>query len=404
MNHTVSTDTPSAWRQWWTIFTIFLRLGCTSFGGPIAHLGYFRQEFVEKRAWLTANKYADLVALCQFLPGPASSQVGIALGLSRAGIPGAVAAFLGFTLPSAILMALFGLFYARIGSAWGTAWLHGFKLVSVAVVAQALWGMGKNFSSGWLRSIITILSAITVLLLPAVIGQILVIVVAAAVGMAFLAAPADPIEHEGSKNIPKRVATTALISFFVLLVALPICAKTMQLYPVTLFDDFYRTGALVFGGGHVVLPLLASQVVQSGWISEEAFLTGYGVTQAMPGPLFTFAAFVGAVSRQQPAGWLGAGIALCAIFLPAFLLVIGALPFWERLRHQQQLKNALMGINAAVVGLLLAAFYHPIWTSTIHQPSDFLVAASAFALLLLTKLPAWLVVLMTVIFSGLFMA
>ena len=229
MNHTVSTDTPSAWRQWWTIFTIFLRLGCTSFGGPIAHLGYFRQEFVEKRAWLTANKYADLVALCQFLPGPASSQVGIALGLSRAGIPGAVAAFLGFTLPSAILMALFGLFYARIGSAWGTAWLHGFKLVSVAVVAQALWGMGKNFSSGWLRSIITILSAITVLLLPAVIGQILVIVVAAAVGMAFLAAPADPIEHEGSKNIPKRVATTALISFFVLLVALPICAKTMQL-------------------------------------------------------------------------------------------------------------------------------------------------------------------------------
>ncbi|MFZ6687721.1 chromate efflux transporter [Undibacterium sp. SXout11W] len=388
----------------WTIFKIFLRLGCTSFGGPIAHLGFFRAEFVEKRQWLDAKRYADLLALCQFLPGPASSQVGIALGLSRGGIPGALAAFLGFTLPSAIILTLFALTYAQVGSHWGEGWLHGFKLVSVAVVAQALWAMGKNFSSGWQRAIITLLSAAGVILLPPAIGQIFVIAFAGVIGMCFLRAAPDNSQQEENATISKRTATIALILFFTLLIGLPLLAKAAQSYPVTLFDNFYRTGALVFGGGHVVLPLLESQVVQSGWVSEATFLTGYGATQAMPGPLFTFAAFLGASSKQFPSGWLGASIALAAIFLPAFLLVIGALPFWEQLRHQQHLKNALSGINAAVVGMLLAAFYHPVWTSAIHNVSDFLIAAGALALLTLARLPAWLTVFITVVFSGIFLS
>ena len=388
----------------WTIFKIFLRLGCTSFGGPIAHLGFFRTEFVEKRQWLDAKKYADLLALCQFLPGPASSQVGIALGLSRGGIPGALAAFLGFTLPSAIVLTMFALTYAQVGSHWGDGWLHGFKLVSVAVVAQALWAMGRNFSSGWQRALITLLSATGVLLLPPAIGQILVIAFAGVIGMAFLHATPDNNALTASTSVSRRTATIALVLFFTLLIALPLLNKAIQYYPVTLFDHFYRTGALVFGGGHVVLPLLESQVVQSGWVSEATFLTGYGATQAMPGPLFTFAAFLGASSNQVPSGWLGASIALAAIFLPAFLLVVGALPFWEQLRHQQHLKNALLGINAAVVGMLLAAFYHPVWTSAIHDISDFLVATGALALLTLAKLPAWLTVLITVVFSGIFLS
>jgi len=391
-------------RNCWTIFTIFLRLGCTSFGGPIAHLGFFRTEFVEKRQWLDAKKYADLLALCQFLPGPASSQVGIALGLSRGGIPGALAAFLGFTLPSAIVLTMFALTYAQVGSHWGDGWLHGFKLVSVAVVAQALWAMGRNFSSGWQRALITLLSATGVLLLPPAIGQILVIAFAGVIGMAFLHATPDNHALTASTSVSRRTATIALVLFFTLLIALPLLNKAIQYYPVTLFDHFYRTGALVFGGGHVVLPLLESQVVQSGWVSEATFLTGYGATQAMPGPLFTFAAFLGASSNQVPSGWLGASIALAAIFLPAFLLVVGALPFWEQLRHQQHLKNALLGINAAVVGMLLAAFYHPVWTSAIHDISDFLIAAGALALLTLAKLPAWLTVLITVVFSGIFLS
>jgi len=404
MNHPEPGNSTCTSKKWWAIFTIFLRLGCTSFGGPIAHLGYFRHEFVEKRRWLDAKKYADLVALCQFLPGPASSQVGIALGLTRAGIPGAMAAFLGFTLPSAICLVLFGLLYVQVNSSWGSAWLHGLKLVSVAVVAQALWVMGKSFSSGWIRFMITLLAAAVVIILPPAIGQVIVIVLAGLIGMFFLLSSQAAVTHEIDISISKNTGIVALILFFTLLICLPFVAKTAQSYPVTLFDNFYRTGAMVFGGGHVVLPLLESQVLAHGWVSKATFLTGYGATQAMPGPLFTFAAFLGAVSTQNPAGWLGAAIALCAIFLPSFLLVIGALPFWEQLRHQRQLKNALSGINAAVVGLLLAAFYDPVWTNAIHNRTDLFVAAAALGMLTVAKLPAWLTVIITVVFSGIFLA
>ncbi|MFZ6849077.1 chromate efflux transporter [Undibacterium sp. RuRC25W] len=404
MTHPVAIEMPSTKPHWWSVFIAFLRLGLTSFGGPVAHLGYFQKEFVEKRKWLDSTRYADLVALCQFLPGPASSQVGIALGLSRAGISGAIAAFLGFTLPSAMAMCVFALMYDDLGNALGAEFLQGFKLVSVAVVAQALWSMGKNFSRGTIRTIITLISAIAVMMLPPTIGQILVIIVAGLVGIACLRTENSSPIHAEDTNVSKRTAITALILFFVLLAGLPLLANTLQLYPVTLFDSFYRTGALVFGGGHVVLPLLESQAVQSGWVSQEAFLAGYGATQAMPGPLFTFAAFLGAISTQTPSGWIGASIALLAIFLPAFLLVIGALPFWERWRHQQVLRNALLGINAGVVGLLLAAFYHPVWTSAIHRPTDLLVAMAALMLLIIAKLPAWLVVLLTVLFSGFFLS
>ena len=390
--------------SWWAIFVIFFHLGVSSFGGPVAHLGYFQKEFVEKRQWLTATSYADLVALCQFLPGPASSQVGIGLGLLRAGIPGSIAAFLGFTLPSAVTMCLFALVYHQLWTSGDNGFLHGFKLVSVAVVAQALWGMAKNFSTGWIRSSITILSAIGVTLLPPTVGQVVVVIISATVGVACLHMDIPHQSHQQGTPISARTAAVSLTFFFVLLVVLPFLANNIQSYPLQLFDCFYRTGAFVFGGGHVVLPLLESQVVHNGWVTQEAFLAGYGATQAMPGPLFSFAAFLGAISSQTPSGWVGAMIAIVAIFLPAFLLVIGALPFWERLRHQQVIRNALLGINAGVVGLLLSAFYHPVWTSAIHQPRDIIVAIAALLLLIFSRLPVWLTVLITVVFSGAFLS
>ncbi len=383
------------------IFLIFLRLGLTSFGGPIAHIGYFRQEFVERRKWLDEHTYADLVALCQFLPGPASSQVGIALGLSRAGMPGAIAAWLGFTLPSAIVLVLFGLWLSFVGDKLGSGWLHGLKIVAVAVVAQALWGMGKSLSPDKVRATITVCAAIIALLVPSSFGSVSVIFVSGLFGWVFLRTSATLPHSLIQTTTSRATGMVLLLVFFLLLFLLPVASASSASYMVKLFDGFYRTGALVFGGGHVVLPLLQSQVVPAGWVSNDVFLAGYGAAQAVPGPLFTFAAYLGAVSTQSPSGWVGAGIALVAIFLPSFLLIVGVLPFWESLRRYAAMQRVMLGINAAVVGLLLAAFYDPVWTSAIHSTTDFCFAAFVFLLLVFWKFPPWLVVLLAAVATGL---
>lgn len=382
------------------IFLIFLRLGLTSFGGPVAHLAYFRAEFVERRRWLDEHAYADLVALCQFLPGPASSQVGMALGLSRAGIPGAVAAFLGFTLPSAIVLALFALGVARFGSQVDGGWLHGLKVVAVAVVAQALWGMGRSLAADRQRATLAVASAALATAVPSALGQIGAIAGCGIVGWCFLrtaaALPHAPVP------VPVKRSTGALLlaGFFVILFALPLLAQGTGAYALELFDGFYRSGALVFGGGHVVLSLLQSVVVPAGWVSNDAFLAGYGAAQAVPGPLFTFAAYLGAISAGSPSGWTGAAIAIVAIFLPAFLLVAGAMPFWDGLRRHAGIKRAMLGVNAGVVGLLLAAFYHPVWTGAIHGAADFSLAAIAYLLLVFWRWPPWLVVVLAAVVTG----
>ncbi|HEY9398028.1 MAG TPA: chromate efflux transporter [Burkholderiales bacterium] len=382
------------------IFFIFLKLGLTSFGGPIAHLGYFRSEFVERRKWLDDPAYADLVALCQFLPGPASSQVGIALGLLRRGLPGALASWLGFTLPSAVALVLFALVMTTVGGGADGAWLHGLKVVAVAVVAQALWGMGKNLCPDRSRASVAVVAAVIVSWMPGAPAQIGVIVAGGLIGALWLAPvnilPRSPLPF----RLGKRVGIAVLAVFFALLALLPLMAGQSESYTLQLFDSFYRAGALVFGGGHVVLPLLQAEVVPAGWVSNDAFLAGYGAAQAVPGPLFTFAAYLGAVSSQSPNGWIGAAVALAAIFLPAFLLVIGALPWWESARRHPAMQRAMLGVNAAVVGLLLAAFYHPVWTSGIVSTADFVLAALAFLLLVFWKTPPWLVVIMCAVLAG----
>lgn len=382
------------------ILLIFLRLGLTSFGGPVAHLAYFRAEFVERRRWLDEHAYADLVALCQFLPGPASSQVGMALGLSRAGIPGAVAAFLGFTLPSAILLALFALGVARFGSQVDGGWLHGLKVVAVAVVAQALWGMGRSLAADRQRATLAVASAALVTAVPSALGQIGAIAGCGIVGWCFLRT--DAALPHSAVPVPVKRSTGALLlaGFFVILFALPLLAQGTGAYALKLFDGFYRSGALVFGGGHVVLPLLQSVVVPAGWVSNDAFLAGYGAAQAVPGPLFTFAAYLGAISTGSPSGWTGAAIASVAIFLPAFLLVAGAMPFWDGLRRHAGIKRAMLGVNAGVVGLLLAAFYHPVWTGAIQGATDFALAATAYLLLVFWRWPPWLVVILAALVTG----
>jgi chromate transporter len=383
-----------------SIFRIFLRLGLTSFGGPIAHLGYFREEFVVRRKWLEDAAYADLVALCQFLPGPASSQVGIALGLSRGGLRGAVAAWLGFTAPSAVALVLFGLWFSRLGDRLGSGWLHGLKVVAVAVVAQALWGMGKSLCPDKVRATVAVGAAALVALLPSGPGQLAVIVAGGLFGWAFLR-PVGVLPHTYAEDTPGKAAGLFSLALFLsLLAALPIAAAASGRYGLELFDSFYRVGSLVFGGGHVVLPLLQSEVVPRGWVTNDAFVAGYGAAQAVPGPLFTFSAYLGSVSSETPAGWLGALIALVAVFLPSFLLVVGLLPFWERLRRYEAMQRAMLGINAAVVGLLLAAFYHPVWTSAIRSPADFCLAAAAFVALAFWKLQPWIVVILTAAAAG----
>jgi len=368
------------------------RLGLTSFGGPIAHLGYFRDEYVVKRRWIDEAHYADLVALCQFLPGPASSQVGIAIGIMRAGLLGGVAAWLGFTLPSAIALVVFAYGLQAAGVA-DSGWLHGLKVVAVAVVAQAVWGMARNLTPDRQRISLAIVAAIAVLASRTALVQVLVIVVAGFAGLILL--PGESAASAARERVPvsRTIAVAALVLFVTLLIALPIARQITPSQPLAVFDSFYRAGSLVFGGGHVVLPLLQAEVVPPGWVTNEEFIAGYGAAQAVPGPLFTFAAYLGAVMHQPPNGWIGAAGALVAVFLPSFLLVVGALPFWELLRGRGGFQAALRGINAAVVGLLLAALYDPVWTSAIKSHADFGLALVAFGLLAFWRLPPWLVVL-----------
>lgn len=380
---------------WPEVLAIFLRLGLTSFGGPVAHLGYFREEFVNRRKWLSDRAYADLVALCQFLPGPASSQVGLAIGLSRAGYPGALAAWTGFTLPSAFALVLFAYGVTALGDVSHAGWLHGLKVAAVAVVAQAVLGMMRTLAPDRLRATLAVVATGIVFALPTALGQIGAIVVGAVAGIAFTSegdTAGDPTALP--LTVSRPVGLAMLTIFFVLLIGLPLLASVTPVQTVKLFDAFYRAGSLVFGGGHVVLPLLQASVVPPGWVSNDAFLAGYGAAQAVPGPLFTFSAYLGAVMGPQPNGWVGAVIALLAIFLPSFLLVIGALPFWEAVRHRRMARAAMRGVNAAVVGLLLAALYTPVWTSAIGNAADFALAAAAFLLLFMWQMPPWLVVVL----------
>ena len=374
------------------IFLIFLRLGLTSFGGPIAHLGYFRAEFVTRRQWLSERSYADLVALCQFLPGPASSQVGIALGLSRGGYAGALAAWTGFTLPSAIVLMLFAMGVSGLGDGVSPGALHGLKVVAVAVVAQAVWSMGRTLCPDTPRIVLMLLAAAGALLLPGIWTQISVIVLAGIIGLLLLKPSALNNHQPFEVCISRRAGLLWLMLFGILLAGLPILSELLPWQALALVDAFYRAGALVFGGGHVVLPLLQAEVVPTGWVDHQAFLTGYGAAQAMPGPLFTFAAFLGASLHGQPSGFSGGLICLLAIFAPAFFLVFGALPFWGALQRNRRMQTALNGINAAVVGLVLAALYHPVWTGAISGLQDIALALLALVALMYWKLPPWLVV------------
>jgi chromate transporter len=378
-----------------SIFRIFLALGLTSFGGPIAHLGYYRREFVERRKWLSEAAYADLVALCQFLPGPASSQVSYALGVSRGGILGGLVAWIGFTLPSAVLMVGFAYASGRLEGPLAAGLLHGLKLVAVAVVAQAVWGMVRTLCPDRERASIAVLAALVVTVAATAVGQIAAIAAGGLLGLWLCrAAPADAAGRL-PMMVSRRAAWIALAAFAVLLVGMPIVARAGAGRGVEAAAAFYRTGALVFGGGHVVLPLLETAVVSPGWVSPDSFLAGYGAAQAMPGPVFTLAAYLGAVMSEPPAGVAGAAICLVAIFLPGLLLVTGALPFWDAFRRRATAQAAMRGVNAAVVGILLAALYQPVWTSAVKGPGDFVVALVAFVLLVVWALPSWSVVLLT---------
>lgn len=377
----------------WAVFLVFLRLGLTSFGGPVAHLGYFRTEFVERRRWLSERAYADIVALSQFLPGPASSQVGMALGLIRAGYRGAFAAWAGFTLPSAVALILFALGLTSHGETIPTGALHGLKVVAVAVVAQAVWGMARSLCPDAPRIAFMLAAAAAVVLLPGAWTQVGVIALAAVAGGLLFRPPAAASHDPMPLTVGPRAGMLCLLLFAALLIGLPLLVHAMPTPTLLRIDSFYRVGSLVFGGGHVALPLLQAEVVPNGWVDNDTFLAGYGATQAVPGPLFTFAAFLGATMSTAPSGWAGGLIALVAVFAPSFLLIAGAMPFWARLRVLPKAQATIMGVNAAVVGLLLAALYDPVWTSAILSVADLGLAMLALAALMQWKLPPWAVVI-----------
>jgi chromate transporter len=372
----------------------FLRLGLTSFGGPVAHLGYFRAAFVVRRKWLSEQHYADIVALCQFLPGPASSQVGMAIGFERAGYSGAIAAWAAFTLPSVMLLLAFAFGLQHWSGMAPAGVLHGLKLAALAVVTQAVWSMARSLAPDRPRQMIMVLAAVAVLVVPSGLAQLAVMAAAGVWGAVTMRRSAAPRPGEGAVIAEdRRVAVVLLGAFAVLLAGLPLLAGATGSPVLRIADIFYRAGALVFGGGHLVLPLLQSQLVPAGLIGRDVFLAGYGAAQAVPGPLFSFAAFAGAVLNGSPNGVGGAALALVAIYLPSFLLVLGVLPFWYRLRGVARLRSALDAVNAAVVGLLLAALYDPIFTSAVGRPADLALALLALAALTLLRLPPWLVVL-----------
>ncbi|MEF2280077.1 chromate efflux transporter [Deinococcus sp. YIM 134068] len=384
------------------VFVVFLRLGLTSFGGPVAHLGYFRAEFVERRRWLDEQGYADLVALCHFLPGPASSQVGMALGLGRAGLWGALAAWLGFTLPSAVLLVLLALGVAAGGDLGNAGWLSGLKIVAVAVVAQAVLGMARTLTPDVPRLLAALGAAVAALLLPGAPAQVAVLLVTGLIGWHLLAADVPTAGAVPWPSALSRRLGAALLAVFALLLAgLPLLRGAVGGPALALLDSFYRAGALVFGGGHVVLPLLEAEVVPPGWVTRDAFLAGYGAAQAVPGPLFTFGAYLGAVSDVGLPRLTAALLALVGLFLPAFLLVTGALPFWASLRGHAATRSALRGVNAGVVGLLLAALYSPVFTAAVESSLDFALVLAAFALLELLRWPPWVVVGLGALVGGL---
>ncbi|MEI3606273.1 chromate transporter [Pseudogracilibacillus sp. SE30717A] len=372
------------------ILFVSTRLGLTSFGGPVAHLGYFHEEYIRRRKWMDEKSYADLVALCQFLPGPASSQVGIGIGVMRAGVLGGILAFIGFTLPSVIALILFALLLDTFDV--GTAgWIHGLKIVAVVVVTHAILGMAKSLTPDTKRKTIALFALVVTLLWQTAFTQVGVILIAGFLGFLIYRQQIVEDEKASATDFPvsRRFGLICLSLFFGLLLLLPILREITTLDWMAFIDSFYRSGSLVFGGGHVVLPLLEQEFVPTGWLSEQEFLAGYGVAQAVPGPLFTFAAYLGAVMN----GWQGGLLATFAIFLPAFLLILGTLPFWNSLRSNPKIKGALMGVNASVVGLLISALYQPIWTSSILAPIDFALASILFGMLVFWKLPPWVIVI-----------
>jgi chromate transporter len=376
------------------VLRAFAKLGVSCFGGPIAHIGYFRQEFVVRRRWLDEQAYADLVALCQFLPGPASSQVGFSLGLMRAGYFGGLAAWVAFTLPSAIALVLFAYGASALEGEIGSGLLHGLKLVAVAIVAQAVWGMARTLCPDRERASIAVVAALVILLSSSSVAQIGAIVFGGMAGLWLCRAPAWTPSDQGHMSVPvsRRAGLLALVMFFLLLAGLPILSSLTHSQALALFEAFYRSGALVFGGGHVVLPLLREATVAQGWVTDDVFLAGYGAAQAVPGPLFTFSAYLGAVMEPPPHGLAGAAISLVGIFVPGILALVGALPFWETFRKRARAQAVMRGVNAAVVGLLGAALYNPVWTTSVNGPGDFGVALVGFVLLTVWNAPPLVVV------------
>lgn len=373
------------------VFGAFLKLGLTSFGGPIAHLGYFRDEIVTRRRWLSEADYADLVALCQFMPGPASSQVGFALGMMRAGWMGALSAFVAFTLPSALILLAFALTASSVSGPIGTGALHGLKVVAVAIVAQAVWGMARSLCPDRGRATIAVIAVAMLAFLPGAVGMVSAIAMGGFAGLMLCRGTASAASDHIKVPVTRSQAGMALVTFTVLLLVLPLLAGLSQWW--ALLDSFYRAGSLVFGGGHVVLPLLEAEVVDSGWVTPNQFLAGYGATQAVPGPIFTFAAYLGAIVGPEPNGGVGATLALLAVFLPGFLLLVAVLPFWEGLRVMPRALSAMKGANAAVVGILGAALYSPVFTSAIENMRDFGLAVACFVALVSWRTAPWLVVL-----------
>ena len=374
------------------VLVAFLKLGLTSFGGPVAHLGYFRTEFVERRKWLDEKSYSDLVALCQFLPGPASSQVGMALGQQRAGWLGSLMAWIGFTMPSALALILFAYGIAQYSDLAASGAVYGLKVVAVAVVAQAVWGMAKSLCPDRTRAALAIFAALLTLMLPSWLGQVGAILACGLIGWWMVKlAHEEPVPHIGY-GVTRTAGLAALVLFFALLFGLPLVVAATGSSLWALIEGFYRSGSLVFGGGHVVLPLLQAAVVPPGAVGNSEFLAGYGAAQAVPGPLFTFAAYLGAVMQGPLSGWQGGLLFLLAIFLPAWLLVIGALPFWDALRQRDAIRSTMAGVNAGVVGILLSALYDPVWTSAIHGRADFGLALAAFGLLVYARISPVLVV------------
>jgi chromate transporter len=392
-------ETPPPHGPWptrtWEVFQAFLGLGLTAFGGPVAHLSYFRREFVERRAWLSEAAFADLLALAQFLPGPASSQLGMAIGLRRAGYLGLGAAWLGFTLPAGVAMIALAYAAPYLTATWGKGFLHGLQIAVVAVVLQALIAMARTLAAGPIRAGIALGAAAGLIIAQGPVAQIFALAAGGVFGLICLREPAadEPPDDPATHRIPVPVSVAALSGFALLLGLLPLLAAQLDDPTLGLASVFYRAGALVFGGGHVVLPLLQSEIVGRGWLDQDSFLAGYGVVQALPGPLFSFAGFVGAAQDVAPGGWRGGLVALIAIFLPGMLLVLGALPFWDRLKTLAGARGALAGVNAVVVGVLAAALWDPVLTTAIRRPSDWALAAGAFVFLAVARLPPWLVVI-----------